>query len=124
MDWLRLILERHVGGTISEVAESSEQSVSQPAARQDGEQATKLDEPTGVMPSGVLDTPSSDRLELAISCLPVAQGQVVRLRQIRGWTLTRIAEHIGLDEVIVAGLLRTGLRRLRERIDSPDRDEQ
>jgi len=54
-----------------------------------------------------------ERLQVALATLPTVQGQVVRLRQVHGWDLARIADHLGLDEVVVAGLLRRGLERLR-----------
>ena len=54
-----------------------------------------------------------ERLQVALATLPTVQGQVVRLRQIHSWDLARIADHLGLDEVVVAGLLRQGLQRLR-----------
>lgn len=64
----------------------------------------------------------SDRVRLAIATLPTVQGQVVRLHQVYGWQVVRIADHLGLDEVTVAGLLRRGLRRLRQVIEPEEQD--
>jgi len=61
-----------------------------------------------------------ERLQVALATLPTVQSQVVRLRQIHGWNLVRISEHLGLDEVVVAGLLRQGLQRLRGIMASKD----
>ncbi len=57
-----------------------------------------------------------DHLAAAIESLPSVPRDVVRLRVLGGWTLVRIARHLGLDEMTVAGLLRQGLHRLRETI--------
>jgi DNA-directed RNA polymerase specialized sigma24 family protein len=63
-----------------------------------------------------------ERLGVAMATLPTVQGQVVRLRQINGWRLARIASHLGLDEVTVAGLFRQGIRRLRKVLEPDERD--
>ena len=70
-----------------------------------------------------LSSDAAERLSVALATLPTVQGQVVRLRQINSWTLSRIASHLSLSEVAVAGLLRQGLHRLRTTIESREVDE-
>ena len=68
-------------------------------------------------------TQADDRLRAAIAHLPAVPAQVVRLRQFHKWTLARIAAHLGLEELVVAGLLRQSVRRLREAIEAEDSSE-
>src|SRR5439155_21708095 len=49
------------------------------------------------------------RLANALAALPEPQREVVVLKHLRGWTLQRIAEHLGRTVPAVASLLRPGL---------------
>ncbi len=51
----------------------------------------------------------------ALVALPEPQREVVVLKQLRGWTLQRIAEHLDRSVPSVASLLRRGLEELRRR---------
>jgi RNA polymerase sigma-70 factor (ECF subfamily) len=52
----------------------------------------------------------------ALAALPEPQREVVVLKHLRGWTLQRIAEHIGRSVPAAAALLRRGLEELRRRL--------
>jgi RNA polymerase sigma-70 factor (ECF subfamily) len=52
----------------------------------------------------------------ALAALPEPQREVVVLKHLRGWTLQRIAEHLGRTVPAVASLLRRGLEDLRRRL--------
>jgi RNA polymerase sigma-70 factor (ECF subfamily) len=56
------------------------------------------------------------RLSDALADLPEPQREVVVLKHLRGWTLQRIATHIGRTIPAVASLLRRGLEELRHRL--------
>ena len=56
------------------------------------------------------------RLAAALTSLPEPQREVVVLKHLRGWTLQRIADHIGRSVPSVASLLRRGLEALRHRL--------
>jgi RNA polymerase sigma-70 factor (ECF subfamily) len=56
------------------------------------------------------------RLADALAALPEPQREVVVLKHLRGWTLQRIAEHLGRTIPAVASLLRRGLEDLRRRL--------
>jgi RNA polymerase sigma-70 factor (ECF subfamily) len=56
------------------------------------------------------------RLADALVALPEPQREVVVLKHLRGWTLQRIAEHLGRTAPAVASLLRRGLEDLRRRL--------
>jgi RNA polymerase sigma-70 factor (ECF subfamily) len=53
-------------------------------------------------------------LAVALTGLPEDQRQAVELRHLHGLTVTEIAAQMGRTEPAVAGLLRRGLKRLRE----------
>jgi RNA polymerase sigma-70 factor (ECF subfamily) len=54
------------------------------------------------------------RLAEAIEMLPEDQREAIRLRHLEGWTLEQLANHFGRSESAVAGLLKRGLRGLRD----------
>jgi RNA polymerase sigma-70 factor (ECF subfamily) len=55
-------------------------------------------------------------LEDALDELPSDQGEAIRLRYIRGWSLAQLALHFDRSEMAVAGLLKRGLQALRNRM--------
>jgi len=57
---------------------------------------------------------ATERLERAIDHLPADQREAVRLRHIDGRSLHELAAIMGRSETAVAGLLKRGLRKLRE----------
>jgi RNA polymerase sigma-70 factor (ECF subfamily) len=58
------------------------------------------------------------RLVEALARLPERMREVVVLKHCQGWTLQRIADHIGRTVPAVASLLRRGLADLRRELDS------
>ena len=56
------------------------------------------------------------RLVEALECLPEAQREALLLQHWHGWSLAQIAEHLGRTPAAVAGLLKRGLRTLREQM--------
>jgi RNA polymerase sigma-70 factor (ECF subfamily) len=56
-------------------------------------------------------------LAQAVETLPEDQREAIRLRYLEGWSLAQIAEHFDRSQVAVAGLLKRGLRGLREYFD-------
>ena len=61
------------------------------------------------------------RLAAALERLPEGQRQAAGLHYLRGWRLEEIANHLGRGKSAVAGLVRRGLDRLREVLQSPER---
>jgi len=53
--------------------------------------------------------------------LPPAQRIALVLQHWHGWPLSRIAEHLERTPAAVAGLLKRGLRQLRELLSEDDR---
>ena len=56
------------------------------------------------------------RLAAALMTLPEDQCEAIRLRHLEGLTVKQLAAHFGRSEVAVAGLLKRGLRTLRQRL--------
>lgn len=60
------------------------------------------------------------RVAAALDCLPAAQREAIVLQHWHGWTLAQIATHLGRTPMAVAGLLKRGLRQLREELRDID----
>jgi RNA polymerase sigma-70 factor (ECF subfamily) len=56
------------------------------------------------------------RLAVALQTLPEAQREALVLQYWHGWTLAQIGEHLGRTPAAVAGLLKRGLKKLREEL--------
>lgn len=57
-----------------------------------------------------------DRLAKALAELSDDQRTVIELHHLQDWSVAEIAEHCGRTEAAVAGLLRRGLKKLREQL--------
>ena len=74
----------------------------------------------GSSPSGQLDRDEQAlRLAQALEALPEAQREALVLQHWQGLTLAQIGERLDRTPVAVAGLLKRGLKRLRELLDPP-----
>jgi RNA polymerase sigma-70 factor (ECF subfamily) len=60
------------------------------------------------------------RLAEALATLPEAQREAVVLRHCQGWSLAAISQHMGRSPAAVAGLLKRGLRHLRDHLGEPE----
>jgi RNA polymerase sigma-70 factor (ECF subfamily) len=76
------------------------------------------------------DTPPAGRIDkaeralqvtAALDRLPEAQRAAIVLQTWQGWSLADIAAHLGKTTDAVAGLLKRGLRQLREDLEGLDR---
>jgi RNA polymerase sigma-70 factor (ECF subfamily) len=60
------------------------------------------------------------RLAAALATLPEAQREALVLQHWHGWSLARIAEHLGRTTTAVAGLLKRGLQQLRQQLQEQE----
>ena len=117
LQWLRGILHRIVDAADrQQELRPSESGLASP-----GSQSAVVPRETNSPTLPARSSPATDVGEpilSAIELLPAVPRDVIRLRLLRGWTIVRLARHLGLDEVTVAGLLRQSLRRLCEIIEA------
>jgi len=59
-------------------------------------------------------------LDPAVADRTPDERDAVRLRHLEGWSLERIAAHLGRTEAGAAGLLKRAVQRLRARLKEPD----
>jgi RNA polymerase sigma-70 factor (ECF subfamily) len=60
------------------------------------------------------------RLADALAALPEPEREALVLRHSHGWPVADISRHLGRTPMAVAGLLKRGARRLRDRLQDPD----
>lgn len=117
--WVRRILEHNV-------AEAREKHLL--AAKRSARREADLDDGSGPRwEAGVPGEASSPsrramlgeeavQLAFAMDSLPDDQCEAIRLRYLEGFSLAQLAAHFDRSETAVAGLLKRGLRKLRERL--------
>ena len=119
--WLKRLVQRNVSNTIRHhvhVAKRSIRSEQSLAGTSDTgrtlEQRFAADQSSPSKRARRAE--SMQLLENALDSLPSDQGEAIRLRYIRGWSLARLARHFDRSEMAVAGLLKRGLHTLRNRV--------
>jgi RNA polymerase sigma-70 factor (ECF subfamily) len=119
--WLRRILHHNIQQMIERHWEAKKRSL---------QQECSLDEPQmdGITLADCLPSDQSSpsqramrgetavRLAQAIRQLPNDQQEAVRLRHLEGFSLKQLAQAMGRSETAIAGLLKRGLKRLRDEL--------
>ena len=59
------------------------------------------------------------RLAEALAQLPEAQREALILQHWQGWSLSEIGQQMGRSTEAVAGLIKRGLKQLRQIVDNP-----
>ncbi len=123
--WLRQILAHNLADTIRglgrakrDVARqrSLEAMLEQSSARLEGWLAAEQSSPS----ERAGREEQTVRLANALAALPEAQREALVLQHWHGWTLAQIGEQMGRSPAAVAGLLKRGLKQLRERLQEPE----
>jgi RNA polymerase sigma-70 factor (ECF subfamily) len=60
------------------------------------------------------------RLAITLAGLPEAQREALVLQYWHGWTLAQIADHLGRTPAAAAGLLKRGLKKLRQELQDEE----
>ena len=121
--WLTRVFRRNLTDIVRKVT----------AVRRDATREVSFDAPHGPaagLPSDA-SSPSAPvrraedaaRLTAALAALPEDQARAVELRHLHGRPVGEIAGLMGRTPAAVAGLLKRGLRALRDRLAEPDADD-
>lgn len=119
--WLRRILAhnladavRHYTAAVRDVAleQSLEASLEESASRLDGWLADEQSSPS----EHALREEKLRQLDAALAALPEDQRRAVELKHLHGLSVAQIGRRMGRSETSIGGLLRRGIRKLRERL--------
>jgi RNA polymerase sigma-70 factor (ECF subfamily) len=126
--WLRRILENNAAHTIERHVFAQKRTVDREKSLDDSHDAGAplrqrlAAEQTSPSRRAMLGE-AAVRLAEALESLPPDQREAVRLRHLEGWTLEQLVAHFGRSESAVAGLLKRGLRGLRNHFGGEDNQE-
>jgi len=119
--WLRRILAETLAGEVRKLA--TEQGTAGPDLALESA-AIRLAfwlTADGSSPSEVAErNEQAMQLAVALTDLPEAQREALMLQHWHGWSMDEIAAHLGRTRVAVAGLIKRGLAKLRERLQPPE----
>ncbi|TWU63119.1 ECF RNA polymerase sigma-E factor [Crateriforma conspicua] len=122
--WLRGMLKHNVASAVTRHVTTQKRSLKREVTVGDlkqGSDAAWIQQMPGstTSPSGVAIRGEAV-LELlnALHSLPETQAEAIRLRYMEGLSLSQITERMGKSETAVAGLLKRGLRKLRDHFQS------
>jgi RNA polymerase sigma-70 factor, ECF subfamily len=114
--WLRRIHERNVNDAVRQHVQADRRSIhkEQPivASREPVIAASREPSPS----ARSMANEQAAVLTFAMEELPADQREAVRLRHLEGLPLSEIANRLGRSEVAVAGLLKRGIRALRNQL--------
>ena len=117
--WVRKILENNVNQVIRRHIQTQKRSIRKEAIVDQSSRAHRIRNAGPVSnessPSQrVMRGEQAVRLAMLLGKLPQDQREALRLRYLEGKTLLEIAERLDRSEMAVAGLLKRGLRSLRD----------
>ena len=120
--WLRTILTRNLLNTARDFgAQKRDIRRERSLAQQVEDSSVRLDKflaASDTSPSQrVIRGEDAERLATALAALPDDQRSAVILKHFHDWSLAQIAEHMNRSTLAIAGLLKRGLKKLREIMD-------
>jgi RNA polymerase sigma-70 factor (ECF subfamily) len=123
--WLRTILNRNIAGQLRDHTRAAKRDVRRECSlddsRGDGEPLWRRMVAAHSSPSQhAVRAEDFARLAGALGDLTNDQREAVRLRHLEGWPLVQIAERLGRTQAATAGLIKRGVKALRERIDGEE----
>jgi len=125
--WLRTILTRNLLNTARDFgAQKRDIRRERSLAQQVEDSSVRLDKflaAGDTSPSQrVIRGEDAERLATALAALPDDQRSAVILKHFHDWSLAQIAEHMNRSTLAIAGLLKRGLKKLREIMDEAAKD--
>jgi RNA polymerase sigma-70 factor (ECF subfamily) len=123
--WLRTILSRNLLNTARDYgAQKRDVRREMPLAQRVEQSSVRLEQflaTSDTTPSqNAIQNERLAQLADALAQLPDDWRTAVILKHFHDWPLAQIAEHMGRTNLAVAGLLKRGLKRLRELMAEPD----
>jgi RNA polymerase sigma-70 factor (ECF subfamily) len=123
--WLRQILARNLTNTLRDLGRQRRDVRRERSIRADVEQSSARLESWLVAdqtsPSQrAVRSEQAVQLANALANLPEAQREALTLHHLQAWTLDQVAEHLGRSPAAVAGLIKRGLRALRQQLQSKE----
>jgi RNA polymerase sigma-70 factor, ECF subfamily len=120
--WLRTILTRNLLNTARDFgAQKRDIRRERSLAQQVEDSSVRLDKflaASDTSPSQrAIRGEDAERLATSLAALPDDQRSAVILKHFHDWSLAQIAEHMNRSTLAVAGLLKRGLKKLRESMD-------
>ena len=117
--WIRRILDHNVIEERQKHLKARKRSTAREASPPDrqgepGDWNDLLPAPTSSPSRRAMRSEEAVRLATALEQLPADQAEAVRLRHIEGFTVAELAAHFGRSDTAVAGLLKRGLKKLRQ----------
>jgi RNA polymerase sigma-70 factor (ECF subfamily) len=125
--WLRRILLNHLreylrkfstAGRSKAQEWSLEKSLEQSSARLEGWLAASHSSPS----EQAIRQEELLRLSDALAQLPENQRTALELKHLQSWSVEAISRHMDLSKAAVGGLLRRGMKKLRELMEDPRRE--
>jgi RNA polymerase sigma-70 factor (ECF subfamily) len=121
--WLRKILANTLANTLRDLGRqrrdvrrerSIQASVEQSSARLESWLAADQTSPS----QRAIRSEQAVELADALANLPEAQREALTLHHLHEWTLDQVAHHLGRSPAAVAGLIKRGLRTLRDQLQT------
>lgn len=122
--WLKQILVHNVASATQTHVVARKRSARREQSMDDSgmfgavKQSLPADQPSPS--SRVMRGEAAVRLAQAMDALPPDQCEAMRLRYLEGMSLAEIAKRLKRSEMAAAGLLKRGLRNMRQRLSSDD----
>jgi RNA polymerase sigma-70 factor (ECF subfamily) len=123
--WLRQILAHHLANVVRDFGrekrdlrreQSMHAALNDSSARLDAWLAMEQSSPS----QRAMRAEQGLALATALAALPEAQREAVTLHHLADWTLEQVGERLGRSPAAVAGLIKRGLRSLRQKLNAGD----
>lgn len=115
--WIRNILKHNVATAVARHVSAQKRSIGREVSAANdsaGNWVAQMPGSTTSPSKRVMREEAALAMLEALTKLPETQAEAVRLRYMEGLTLAEICERMGKTETAAAGLLKRGLRKLRE----------
>ncbi len=123
--WLRQILAHNLANTLRDLGRQKrdvgrerpiQADLDQSSARLESWLAAEQTSPS----QGAVRGEQAVQLADALAGLPEAQREALTLHHLQDWTLDQVAQHLGRSPAAVAGLMKRGLRTLRNHFQTEE----